>query len=333
MKHLLFAIALFGAVDALSQTPHETAYSFMKTGDHDNAILVLNKALQSDPENEQLLQDMALAYYYKKDFTQAKVYAKKLTDKDQLEIASYQIAGTVYRALDEVKEADKVYKKALKKYPNSGALFSEYGELLWSKNDESAITEWEKGIQADPSFAGNYYHASTYYFFTKDKVLSIVYGEIFVNMEYLTERAREIKEQLLKAYKEKLYLNNTPDESKPATPFAQAVYDTYQKQSALTAKGLTVETLTMIRTKFILDWYAQHAAKFPFRLFDYQQQLLRTGMFEAYNQWLFGPIENLAAFDQWTKTNAEAYKKFTSFQRNRVFKMPSGQFYGAKKSI
>ena len=77
MKHLLFAIALFGAVDALSQTPHETAYSFMKTGDHDNAILVLNKALQSDSENEQLLQDMALAYYYKKDFTQAKVYAKK----------------------------------------------------------------------------------------------------------------------------------------------------------------------------------------------------------------------------------------------------------------
>lgn len=333
MKHLFIAIAFFTTITALSQTPHETAYSFMKTGDHDNAILVLNKALQAEPDNEQLIQDIALAYYYKKDFAQAKIYTKKLIDRDEVDVMSYQIAGTVLRALEEVKEADKMYKKALKKYPNSGALYNEYGELLWSKNNENAILEWEKGIQADPSYAGNYYHASTYYFFTNDKVWSIIYGEIFVNMEYLTERAREIKEQLLKAYKEKLFLGNNVEETKSTNPFAQAVYVTYAKQSSLTGKGITVETLTMIRAKFILDWFANYGAKYPFRLFDYQQQLLRTGMFEAYNQWLFGPVENLAAFDQWARTNAEAYKKFTNFQKNRVFKIPPGQFYGMKKSI
>lgn len=304
----------------------------MRTGDHDNAILVLNKALQTDADNEQLLQDITLAYYYKKDFAQARGYAKKLIDKDDIAASSYQIAGTVFRALEEVKEADKLYKKAIKKYPNHGALYSEYGELLWSKNDDGAIAEWERGIQADPSYAGNYYHASTYYFYTKDKVWSIIYGEIFVNMEYLTERAREIKEQLLKAYKEKIFLNTTPVNSKGMSPFAQAVYDTYAKQEGVTTKGVTVESLTMIRTRFILDWYKNYAEKFPFRLFDYQQQLIREGMFEAYNQWLFGPIENLAAFEQWTKTNAEAYKKFTTFQRGRIFKMPQGQFYGLKRS-
>lgn len=325
-------MALLIAATSFAQTAHETAYSFMKTGDHDNAILVLNKALQTAPDDEQLLQDMALAYYYKKDFAQARGYAKKLTDRDEVNVMSYQIAGTVFRALEEVKEADKMYKKALKKYPASGALYNEYGELLWSKNDETAIAQWEKGIQADPSYPGNYYNASTYYFFTKDKVWSIIYGEIFVNMEYLTERAREIKEQLLKAYKEKLFLTTNVEEGKPVNPFSKAVYDTYAKQASLTGKGLTVETLTMIRAKFILDWYAQYGAKYPFRLFDYQQQLLRTGMFEAYNQWLFGPVENLAAFDLWTRTNAEAYKRFTNFQKNRVFKMPAGQFYGEKKS-
>ena len=316
---------------ASAQSAHETAYSFMKTGDHDNAILVLNKALQTSPADEQLLQDITLAYYYKKDFTHARDYAKKLVDLDNVDVASYQIAGTVYRALEETKEADKLYKKALKKYPNSGVLYSEYGELLWSKNDDAAIDQWEKGIQADPSYAGNYYHASSYYFFTKDKVWSLIYGEIFVNMEYLTERAREIKEQLLKAYKEKIFLTASGDEGKPTAPFEQAVYETYAKQNSLTGKGVTVETLTMIRTRFILDWYAKYASKFPFRLFDYQQQLLRSGMFEAYNQWLFGPIENLAAFEQWTRANADAYKKFTAFQRGRVFKMPGGQFYGATK--
>ncbi|RYZ55596.1 MAG: tetratricopeptide repeat protein, partial [Chitinophagaceae bacterium] len=132
MKHLLFSLALFTATVSFGQSAHETAYSFMRTGDHDNAILVLNKAIQNEPDNEQLLQDLALAYYYKKDFAQARTYAKKLADRDDIDIASYQIAGTVYRALEEVKEADKLYKKGLKKHPNSGVLYSEYGEMLWS---------------------------------------------------------------------------------------------------------------------------------------------------------------------------------------------------------
>lgn len=328
MKNFIFSIALLVTTTAFAQTAHETAFSFMKTGDHDNAVLVLNKALQTSPDDEQLLQDIALAYYYKKDFAQARVYAKKLMDRDEADVSSYQIAGTVFRALEEIKEADKLYKKALKKYPASGPLYNEYGDMLWVKNDEGAISIWEKGIEADPSYPGNYYNASAYYFSIKDKVWSIIYGEIFVNMEYLTERATEIKKQLLSAYKEKLFLNT--EEGKSTSSFAQAVYETYNKQSALTAKGLTVETLTMIRTRFILDWYTKYGAKFPFRLFDYQQQLLRAGMFEAYNQWLFGPVENLSFFDQWTRTNAEAYKKFINFQKNRVFKMPPKQFYGAK---
>ena len=155
MKKLLFTIAIFASVSSFSQNAHETAFAFMKTGDHDNAILVLNKALQTDPDNEQLMQDIALAYFYKKDFAQARTYATKLIDKNEVGITSYQIAGTVFRALEEVKEADKMYKKALKKYPNSGALYSEYGELLWSKNDENAIAEWQAFIRDVPARAAS----------------------------------------------------------------------------------------------------------------------------------------------------------------------------------
>jgi hypothetical protein len=96
-----------------------------------------------------------------------------------------------------------------------------------------------------------------------------------------------------------------------------AVSETYDKQSSLTAKGITIESLNMIRTRFILDWYANYASKFPFRLFDYQQQLIREGMFEAYNQWLFGPVDNLASFDQWTKTNSEVVCKVYHFSKRK----------------
>jgi len=50
-------------------------------------------------------------------------------------------------------------------------------------------------------------------------------------------------------------------------------------------------------------------------------------MFDAYNQWLFGASENLAAYDNWTKVHAEEYEGFSKFQKSRIFKMPVGQYY------
>ena len=47
------------------------------------------------------------------------------------------------------------------------------------------------------------------------------------------------------------------------------------KQSAAASSGINAETLTMIRTRFILDWYTNYATKFPFKLFELQRQLLQ----------------------------------------------------------
>src|SRR5678816_4942833 len=118
---------------------------------------------------------------------------------------------------------------------------------------------------------------------------------------------------LLDTYKQKLFTDIDKKDKKQGD-FEKAVAETYDKQSSLTAKGITIESLNMIRTRFILEWYANHASKFPFRLFDYQQQLIREGMFEAYNQWLFGTTDNLAAYDNWTKTHASEYDAFNTFQ-------------------
>ena len=329
-KYFLFLFSVIACSNAFAQetTPRETARNFMRSGDWDNAILVLNRALQGDPKNLDLQKDLAMAFYYKRDYTRALELVKPMLERDDADVVVYQIGGNVYKALEEVKEADKMYKKGLKKFPKSGPLYSEYGELLWAKKDYDAIKLWEKGIEVAPSFAGNYYNAALYYYYTKDKIWTLLYGEIFVNMEYLTERATEMKKLLLQAYKEKLFNNiDKGKEQGKSNPFASAVLQTFNQQASLANKGINTETLNMIRTRFILDWNKNYASKFPYRLFDYHQQLIREGMFEAYNQWLFGAVESLSAFDQWTKTNAEAYTKFATFQKGRVFKMPEGQHY------
>ena len=308
---------------------HETARAFMRSGDYDNAIIVLNRALQQDSRNLEMQKDLVMTYYLKRDYAKALEGVKSLTDRDDADVATYQIAGNVYKAMEDAKDCEKMYKKALKKFPKSGPLYSEYGELLWATKDYSAIDQWKTGIEKDPGYSGNYYNAATYYFYSKDKVWGLIYGEIFVNMESLGERGVAMKDLLLKAYKEKLFSEPDimKDQDKNSPEFAKAFLQAMNKQLSLANKGINTEVLTMIRTRFILDWYQNNAAKFPFRLFDYQQQLIREGMFEAYNQWLFGTTENLAAYDNWTKTHAAEYDAFSAFQRSRVFKIPPGQYY------
>jgi Tfp pilus assembly protein PilF len=337
-KSLLFFYSLvFTGVVAIAQTDdpktlYENAKTFMHSGDFDNAIVVLNRALQSDKNNLDMQKDLAMSYYYKRDYEKALGQVKILMDRSDADAVSYQIAGNVYKALEEVKDCERVYKTGLKKFPNSGALYSEYGELLWERKDFSAIDQWEKGIKVDPAYSGNYYNAARYYYFTKDKVWSLIYGEIFVNMESLSDRGMAMKQLLLDVYKQKLFAdaNLMAGQDKNKNEFSRAFLECMSKQSSLLNRGVTTETLTMIRSRFILEWFDKYASRFPFKLFDYQRQLLQEGMFAAYNQWLFGTVENLAAYDTWTKAHDEEYKNFTAFQKTRVFKMPAGQYYQDK---
>lgn len=312
-----------------AKTLHETARTFMRAGDYDNAIIVLTRALQQDTKNLEMQKDLVMSYYLKRDYTKALEGAKVLIDREDADVVTYQIAGNVYKALEQVKDCEKMYKKALKKFPKSGPLYSEYGELLWAVKDFTAIEQWETGIKTDPAYSGNYYNAALFYFYAKDKVWSLLYGEIFVNMESLGERGSAMKQLLLQAYKEKLFADTDllKGEENNKSLFAKTFLQGMNKQASLANKGITTETLTMIRTRFILDWYANYAIRYPFRLFDYHRQLLSEGMFDAYNQWLFGTTENLAAYDNWTKTHAEEYNGFNTFQRSRVFRMPQGQYY------
>jgi len=331
---LIFCSSLLISLSIIAQTEdpktlHENARTFMRQGDFNNAIIILTRALQMDKNNLEMQKDLAMSYYYKRDYEKALDEVKILMDRNDADVVAFQIAGNVYKALEEVKECEKIYKRGLKKFPNSGALYSEYGELLWAKKDFSAIEQWETGIKMDPSYSGNYYNAARYYFFAKDKIWSLVYGEIFVNMESLSDRGTAMKQLLLEAYKEKLFAdaNIMAGQEKNKNEFARAFLDCMNKQSSLANRGLTTETLTMIRARFILEWFDKYAGRFPYKLFDYQRQLIQEGIFNAYNEWLFGTVENLAAYDNWTKTHDEEYKNFVAFQKTRVFKMPSGQYY------
>ena len=331
MKHffvgvfILFSSTLFAQeVDKML----ETAKVFTRQGDYSNAKLVLNRALQIKPNDLSIQKELAYTQYLSGDLTEARNMIMPLLDREDADVQTFQIAGNVYKGAGDLKDIEKIYRKGLKKFPNSGILHFEYGEILLSdKRSAEAIKQWEEGIEKEPAYPGNYYHASKYYYYTKSNpVLSILYGEVFVNGESYTVRTAEMKSVLLESYK-MIFSDNINYSGKKANPFQQAVAETLLKQRDLTGQGIDTEALTMIRTRFLLDWFQKQGTKYPYKLFDQLQYLLREGMFEAYNQWLFGAAANVVQYQQWTSINQKKSSDFSYYQKNRVFKMPTGQYY------
>ncbi|HRQ51687.1 MAG TPA: hypothetical protein PLR74_14170 [Agriterribacter sp.] len=327
LAYSLFAITAFPQQHA--DTLQQTGRNYMRNGDWGNAIIAFSRALQQKPGDISLLNDSSYTYFLQRDFVKALETIKPVVQGNQADVQSFQIAGTIYRAIEELKEGAKIYARGLKKFPNSGVLYSEYGELLWQKKDYSAIARWEKGISVDPNYPGNYYNASRYYYFTTDKVWSLVYGEIFINLESYTIRTAEIKNILFDGYK-KLFAG--PDllksyNSKKKNEFEKAFLTAMNTQVVPAATGITPQTLITIRKGFITSWFNTYANRFPFRLFDYHKQLLEADMYEAYNQWVFGAAVHTDDYQAWIKNNPDAYNTFNNFQRGRVFKLPKGQYY------
>lgn len=193
--------------------------------------------------------------------------------------------------------------------------------------DLSAISQWEKGIKEDPRYPGNYYHAAKFYYLSEDKVWSLLYGEIFINLETNTSRTAEVKNILLEGYK-KLYASiNLLENTRSLNKFETAFLNTMNKQNILVTRGINAETLTMIRTRFILDWDQRFSDEFPYILFSLQKELLRQGLFPAYNQWLFGAAQNLSHYQAWISRHSDEYKAFQQYLQKRNFSVPEGQFY------
>jgi len=333
MKYVFFLVTVLIVQTCVAQddvkTLYENAKAYEKEGDFQNAVLVLNRALQQDRDNQELIKELALVQYLQHDYRNAVNTIKPALDRKDVQIPTFQVGAMIYKAREEFGEAEKLYKKAIKKYPNSGVLYAEFGELLWLRKDFTAISQWEKGIKEDPNYPGNYYYASRYHYFTQDKTWSLIYGEIFVNMESYSGRTIEIKNLLISGYKKLFTDVDMMRNQNSNNDFAFAFLLTMNRQAALATTGINPESLTMIRTRFILDWDEKYAGKFPFRLFDYHRQLLKQGLFEAYNQWLFGSVQNLTGFQTWINTHADAYQQFTSFHQGRVFKM-NGPVYQSK---
>lgn len=310
------------------QNARETARAFVRQGDYTNAILVLNRAIENDSQNIDLKNDLAFAYYLQRDYNRAVATLEPVLDDRDGDVQSYQVLGLTYRAMNEMRDAERMYRNAIRRFPDHGALYNDYGELLWSTGDFSdAAKQWIRGIHRDPTYSGNYFNAARYYYMSADKAWGLIYGEMFLNLESYSSRTPEAKHMLVEGYKKLFADVDMTKNQENRNEFVKSFLNVMKSQAHLVSNGITADALSAVRTRFLLEWFDKYAAKFPFRLFEYQRQLAKSGLFDAYNQWIFSASGNLSAFQQWTTLHSEEYNRFVYFQKNRVFKVPKGQHY------
>ncbi len=323
---LILCFFIFNPVTA-QETPadhYSKARKFLNQGNLDSASFYLDKALALSPGDLAMLEDQVYIEILKRDFAKAIRIGKPLVARQDAGVKTFQILGMAFKEIADYKEAKKLYEQALLKFPNSGILYTEFGDMYAAMNKKTeAIRTWEKGIEMDPGYSGNYYFATLHYAEHNNPVWAILYAENFVNIESLTHRTAEMKGLLTELYKR---ISTPGFLVSRNNPFAFAVAGTFSRQPSLN-NNATVAALTSLRMGFIKEWYTQHNSRFPYKLFEYHDQLIKEGLFEAYNQWLFGPALNADAYAAWMEANKERMAAFQKFTGGRVYKVPVGQYY------
>ncbi len=328
-----FCFLFFLSISAAAYTQSvedliRTSREYSLKGDLENAILILKNGISTYPGSSEIKQELAMAYYSGKRGAEALAVIKPVIEAGNADETAYQVAGLIYRNENLKKDAEKIYREGLRLYPKSGMLYHDFGLLMESiePGRGEGLKLWEKGIQVAPGFAQNYYQACRYMYASNNTIWTLLYGEIFVNLDSYSSRTIEIKNILFYVYK-KMYtygFGMLDDKN----PFEKAIAQGFSKLNSLSKLGLNPESLSAIRTRFILDWYHNPISnQYPFRLFERHQQMLRDGLFDAYNQWLFGGVANMAGFQTWTQSHAEEYQAFTKFQRQQLFVITQSQSY------
>lgn len=348
-KIITTVIAIVIVINAHAQTwpspevaqMYKQASEQLASGYLQQAIVSYKQLIPLAADQPVLYRDLGKAYYLTQDYTQAFKTLEPLIKSDDADPQSYQIMAASLKASGDKRKAKNTLQKGIERFPRSGLLYHELGLLFEDDNDmPHALEAWLTGIEVKPSYHINYYEAARTYAQSSKPVWTILYAEVFVNMEQHTPRSEETRKLLFDTYR-KLY-SSAPVGDVPAYGQAQAkdvtlsfeetVMDILMKLAPVVSDGVTAESLTQLRTRFLMDWFSQNNGnRYPYNMFSYQDSMIRYGYYEIYNEWLFGKAENEQQYEAWNKFHVGDMEDLDVWYKEHPFRPLNSDFYNDKK--
>lgn len=358
MKRILFAlfalffVSLAGISKKFddSQLPDralrtmDTCMALVHDGQYEAALERFDRLVKEYPESYVVQYERMCALYRLQRYDETVKAAKVLIKQKNATGAVYQVYGNALDDAGKKDEAIKIYNEGVKLFPETGILYLELGVIdLRENNYVGAITEFEKGIVADPGFASNYYRAAQILFASggNNKVWALVYGEsaallALTNQNRMKEMAGDIRDlwkesvevvgdsvkvSLMKNKEFKISING--DNAQLAFP---NVFEGCASLAVLQNEGMmnpftaSLEQLIALRKGLVENYYKVTDNLFgnSMYLLPYHKSIIDAGHWEAYNYFLFGSVfpEEL---NKWIDDNEEKLYAFAAWYNEHPY--------------
>jgi tetratricopeptide (TPR) repeat protein len=136
----------------------EKGYSFIISGDYQNALDAFNKVIELNPtKNEGAYFNRGFAYGKLGNYKQAIRDFDKAIEINPKASGTYQTRGASYKLLGNNNQAIRDYDKAIEINPKYVEAYLLRGVVYYSRgNNNQAIRDYDKAIEIDPKFAETY---------------------------------------------------------------------------------------------------------------------------------------------------------------------------------
>ena len=326
------ASATLAAGTAQSNPNLQKVMRYFDERKYDSAIVCLRQELVKEPSNNKLLYELALAHAMSKQNDSARTILERILPDEQSTDKYYQLLANVYAETDDTVKAREVLLKGSKRFPKSGKMHMELGLLqLQQHHLDEALDEFEEGIQVDPNFYGNYYWAARSYSTGNEKIWTLLYAEVLMNIDPSPTRA-SVSSSLIysahnavyenfrsshqmiysKAQKGSADASQKPEESFE-TRFNQAMTKGAAELKFFQDFEIPIASIDTMQQVFVKEWYAAgYDKRFPNAAIERHKELMDLGLHRAYTFYLMQFAKPLECKAYLTDHKKE-YEKFLSW--------------------
>lgn len=358
MKHLIYRLTLLliglvtcsagmaqsntDFVDFADRELVQKAVTLMDNEKTQDALEILDKLHQKYPDNYTIAYERCYAMYLSGNYKLVLQEGTKLLNHADTEPQCFQMIGNALDNIGRTEQAMRTYDEGLKRFPNSGFLFLEKGNVHLSHNRfKDALICYLTGVDVQPEFASNYYRLA--YLLaqkTNEWFWAGMNAEVVCNMQWNTKRQHEMSQLLYDIYSQGIELtdssftvtltqNTKPIRDNDSTIFVplELIYkigvENYltENRAKLTPnKDFTVTQLSDIRRHALMVVDLSLPGHYRVSLLDYQRELINADLWQAYNMTLFSDFRS-ETDKQWceSETGKAQLEKFYRWQAEHPF--------------
>jgi tetratricopeptide (TPR) repeat protein len=308
------------------------AMKYMDSNLPQTALELWNKALAEVPGYVPFLYEKAVTLVMAERQAEAITILDPIYRDTMLRDRGYQLIGNCYDILQDTGKARRLYEEGVQRYPASGRLHFEIGQLYYRANDRPlAQMWWLQGTRNEPAFATNYYWLAKFFSETRERIWSAFYGELFLNLERNTTRTREISKLVFDMWNLSMRIGDTTDPMRfcsdetleipdkrgggmmsfpEAFEFTMATSAQTLFKTDTVIKSLSIEQLVDLRYRFMRGWLsAGYDSTYTNDVLRWNAWLLRQARFKEYLWWLYS-YGNPREMNQYFRKNEDRYDSF-----------------------